>query len=44
MSVNNDKENETQIVSKLNISDLVTINHEDCYPDGPVEILKLIIL
>ena len=37
MSVNNDKENETQIeseFSKLNISDLVTINHENCYqPD-----------
>src|SRR5437763_12426108 len=34
MSVNNDKENETQIeseFSKLNISDLVTINHENCY-------------
>src|SRR3954451_8526801 len=41
MSLNNDKENETQIESefnKLNISDkslnLVTINHENCYqPD-----------
>ena len=34
MSVNNDKENETQIeseFSKLNISDLVTINHKNCY-------------
>jgi hypothetical protein len=38
MSLNNDKENETQIESefnKLNISDkglnLVTINHENCY-------------
>ena len=37
MSVNNDKENETQIeseFSKLNISDLVTINHENCYQPG----------
>ena len=41
MSINNDKENETQIESefnKLNISDkdlnIVTINHENCYqPD-----------
>ena len=35
MSVNNDKENETQIeseFSKLNISDLVTINHKNCRP------------
>src|SRR5256885_6718155 len=35
MSVNNDKENETQIeseFSELNISDLVTINHKKCYP------------
>src|SRR5437763_8669039 len=34
MSINNDKKNETQIeseFSKLNISDLITINHENCY-------------
>ena len=37
MSVNNDKENEPQIeseFSKLNISDLVTINHKNCYQPG----------
>ena len=34
MSINNDNENETPIdfeFSKLKISDLVTINHENCY-------------
>ena len=34
MSINNDKESETKIESefnKLNISGLVTINHENCY-------------
>src|ERR1043165_5381675 len=38
MSMNNDEENENLIESefnKLNISDLVTINHENCYqPDA----------